>query len=150
MKTGLKSCMSRFAVALLACGALLAATTPSTQAGFDFDEKGNCFVAGQAMMSFKAGTTELTARAILTQLGADPSRTKWCDGLLKNINKVIAPTQALRNSAAELARSALVVFPDKLDVELFCKKALAGPGAMHPSAPNRSNRLTTRSRSPTP
>ncbi len=123
MKTMLKTYVLRTASALLACGALLVATAPSASAGFDFDEKGNCFVTGQAIVRFKANATALTVRSIITKLGGDPSKTTWLDSGKKAVDAMPNATAAMKNLAALLARTGVVKFPDAKDVLLFCRNA---------------------------
>ncbi|MBI5393848.1 MAG: S8 family serine peptidase [Verrucomicrobia bacterium] len=135
MKMPFKSCLLKSAVALLACAGLLAATAPSTRAGFDFDERGNAFMTGQAIVCFRAGTLDLTARTILASLGADPNKTSWFDSVQKNIWMMPDATPAVYDAAAKLARMGLVSFPDAQDALLFCTRA-AGNSSIEFAHPN--------------
>lgn len=68
-------------------------------AGYDFDEKGNAFATGQAIVAFKPGTTLITARSVLARSGADPNTIRFVDH-----------------------QSALVKFDERKDVLSFCQQ----------------------------
>ncbi|MCX6901440.1 MAG: S8 family serine peptidase [Verrucomicrobia bacterium] len=89
----------------------------AVQAGFDFDQNGNVFGTGQAVISFKPGTTLITMKSILARYGADPSKIQFVDG-----------------------RSALVRFDERKDVLSFCQQ-MAGTGWATASCPNYMHRF---------
>lgn len=71
----------------------------AVQAGYDFDENGNAFVTGQAIIGFKPGTTLITAKSVLARYGADPNKIQFLD-----------------------ERTALVRFDERKDVLSFCRQ----------------------------
>lgn len=107
MRVSLATFLRSVGVALLA-----GFCTSAVQAGFDFDEKGNAFVAGQAVVMFKAKTTLITAKSILARYGADPSSIQFFN-----------------------ERSAVVQFDERKDVLSFCRQ-LSGSGWTPAVAPN--------------
>lgn len=82
------------------------------QAGFDYDEKGNAFVTGQAIVAFKPGTTPIAARSVLARYGADPNSIQYLD-----------------------EQSALVQFNERRDVLSFCQQ-MGASGWSPASGPN--------------
>ncbi len=84
----------------------------AAQAGFDYDERGNAFVTGQALVSFKQGTSLLTIKSILAKYGADPSSIQFVD-----------------------PQTAVVNFDQRKDVLSFCQQIGASSWA-NAAAPN--------------
>ncbi len=74
----------------------------TVQAGFDYDENGYSFVSGQAIITFKPGTSLITIKSILVRNGADPSKIQYLD-----------------------ERSVLVKFDERKDVLTFCNQMAA-------------------------
>ena len=74
----------------------------AAQAGYDYDENGNSFVTGQAIITFKPGTSLITIKSILARYGADPSKIQYVD-----------------------ERSALVKFDERKGVLTFCGQMAA-------------------------
>ena len=67
--------------------------------GFDYDAQGNAFVTGQAIVSFKQGTSLLTIKSILAKYGADTSNLQLMDNQTVTVN-----------------------FDSRKDVEAFCQQ----------------------------
>lgn len=74
----------------------------TVQAGFDYDENGYSFVSGQAIITFKPGTSLITIKSVLVRNGADPSKIQYVD-----------------------ERSVLVKFDERKDVLTFCNQMAA-------------------------
>ena len=91
----------------------------AAQAGFDYDERGNAFVTGQAIVAFKQGTSLLTIKSILAKYGADPSSVQIMD-----------------------SQTALVNFDQKKDVLSFCQQ-IAASGWASAAAPNHMGYVYT-------
>ncbi|MCX6910128.1 MAG: S8 family serine peptidase [Verrucomicrobia bacterium] len=98
-------------------GVFLLAMSSVAQAGYDFDENGNAFVTGQAIVAFKPGTTLITIKSILARYGADPSKMLLFD-----------------------QQTVLVGFNDRKDVLSFCQQMRAS-GWSHASSPNHLHYL---------
>jgi subtilisin family serine protease len=100
------------------CGAALlaafcaAALPNAARAGFDYDENGNAFVTGQAVIAFKPGTTLITMKSILARNGVDPSKLQFID-----------------------SRTVAIKFDPKKDVLSFCDQ-LRASGWITASSPN--------------
>jgi len=74
----------------------------AVQAGFDYDENGNAFVTGQAVISFKPKTTLITMKSVLARYGVDPSSMRFID-----------------------SQSVLIKFDARKDVLSFCQQMTA-------------------------
>jgi subtilisin family serine protease len=92
---------------LLLAAAMLILPEAGRGAGFDFDANGSAFVTGQALVSFKQGTSLITMKSILAKYGADPSSIQF-----------ITPQEAQVN------------FDSRKDVLSFCQQILASGWAV--------------------
>lgn len=104
--------VARSAKALLLAGLGTLAMPCALQAGYDFDENGNAFVTGQAIVAFRPGTTLMTAKSVLARSGADPNQVQFLD-----------------------SQTALVRFDERKDVQSFCQQA-GTTGWITTSSPN--------------
>ncbi|MCX7826116.1 MAG: S8 family serine peptidase, partial [Verrucomicrobiae bacterium] len=129
------------------CGGVLLATlgwlaaAQVAQAGFDFDEKGNPFCTGEALVTFKSGLNPLTVRSVMTRAGVDPSKTYWFDTMSKFLAKRGKVTARQRALADQLARTAWVKFDERGDVLSFCERMKADKANVDDAAPNRIGEL---------
>lgn len=115
MRFSLAAFMRSASVCVLA-GFCALAMPRGAEAGYDFDEKGNAFVTGEAVIAFKPGTTLLTIKSILARCGADPSRIQFL-----------------------YDQSALVRFDERKNVLKFCQQ-MDATGWTTASCPNYLHR----------
>ncbi|MBI5822343.1 MAG: S8 family serine peptidase [Verrucomicrobia bacterium] len=109
---------TRIAGVLLLAVFCVLATPRAAQAGYDYDENGNSFITGQAVITFRPGTTLITMKSLLARNGADPSKIQFVD-----------------------ERSALVKFDERKNVLDFCNQMASSPWATA-SCPNYMHRVT--------
>lgn len=108
---------TRIAGVLLLAVFCVLAMPRAAQAGYDYDENGNSFVTGQAVITFRPGTSLLTMKSLLARNGADPSKIQFVD-----------------------ERSALVRFDERKNVLDFCSQMASSPWATA-SCPNYTHRF---------
>ena len=110
---------TRIAGVLLLAVFCVLVTPRAAQAGYDYDENGNSFITGQAVITFRPGTTLITMKSLLARNGADPSKIQFVD-----------------------ERSALVKFDERKNVLDFCNQMASSPWATA-SCPNYTHRFIT-------
>jgi subtilisin family serine protease len=108
------------AVLPLAVVCLFPAVGSAQDLGFGFDEDGNPFILGQAIITFRPGTSPLTAAAIVNRNGGDVGRMKWFTLARTVVARNPKATATLRSIADEMARTVRVYFDDTQDVLEFC------------------------------